>query len=359
MNIKFSNYDLESFNLKTVFFCGDLATLITPKGFEPNFTQKNKIFRSSIWKDGELLSAGFPKFKNAGEDPENFPMPKDIKGCQILTKLDGSLCIVDFVNGYFNARTRGTSNFSSLDNKEDFQRCFEKYPKIKSFVKKNNYFSLLFEITSPNQRIVVDYGDEPDLVLIGCVDKDRYSLLSQDDLDHIAETMGVLRPSRHNFDTFEDLYLFCKDNESMEGFCIYFDNDQSIIKVKTEWYLQRHRLKSSLSSFKTVLDFYIGAGKPSFEEVYQLVVDTIDFEVAERCKDDLQKISKSWDRFGPLVEKIRGLIKDTEKLDRKEKAEWANKNLQSFEKTLYFAVLDEKHLESRIVTTYFKSEFPV
>ena len=70
MHINFADYDLTEFAIKEGVFGGIWSKLITPIHIGTKFTQKNKIFRSSIWStDGELISAGLPKFVNFSENP--------------------------------------------------------------------------------------------------------------------------------------------------------------------------------------------------------------------------------------------------------------------------------------------------
>ena len=188
MKINFNDYDLENFLIKEGTFCGIPCKLIQPNHIGTKFTQKNKIFRSSLWDlEGNLISAGFPKFVNFGENPENFPVPTSLNNCKILEKIDGSLCICDYVNGHFSSRTRGTFEYKQLENYKDFEYCFQNNPNIEKWIKSNSNYTLLFEITTPNMKIVIDYGDIPQLRLIGCVNKDDYSLLNQYQLDVIGE----------------------------------------------------------------------------------------------------------------------------------------------------------------------------
>ena len=98
MYINFENYDLNEFTIIDGYYGGVPASLIIPNEIGVKFTQTNKIFRSSIWsKQGELLSASFPKFTNFGENPENFPVPSTLLNTNILDKIDGSTHIFDFI----------------------------------------------------------------------------------------------------------------------------------------------------------------------------------------------------------------------------------------------------------------------
>src|ERR1035437_2996996 len=151
MKINFTDYDFTDFLIKEGVFCGMPAKLINSNHIGTKFTQRNKIFRSSVWSmDGELLSGGFKKFVNFSDNPENFPIPLSIDNCSFLTKIDGSLTCIDYVNEQISMRTRGTFSIETMENKPDFELCLSKYPKIIEWLKPNFNYTLLFEITTPN-----------------------------------------------------------------------------------------------------------------------------------------------------------------------------------------------------------------
>ena len=78
------NYDLKSvdrtqFNVVPHIIAGDNCFLVTPMRMGVDWTQQNKVLRSSVWNsDGELVSAGFAKFVNWGEKPDVFPVPTSL-----------------------------------------------------------------------------------------------------------------------------------------------------------------------------------------------------------------------------------------------------------------------------------------
>ena len=212
MKINLNNYDLTNFHVNEGIFCGDYTTLIIPKMLDCNWTQDNKIFRSSIWDyEGNLVSAGLPKFTNFGENPEHFPTPKSLDNCIIVDKIDGSLCIIDYYRDTFSMRTRGTFSIDNAENVADFYYCSTKYPQIKEWIKQNSQYSLLCEITTPNQKIVIDYGTEPDFWLIGAVNKNDYSLMTQQELDNLSKLWGIKRPDYYKFSSMDSLLEFIKN----------------------------------------------------------------------------------------------------------------------------------------------------
>lgn len=341
MKINFQNYDLSDFIVREVEFCGEDAVLIFPQHIGAKWTRDNIIFRSSIWsKEGKLLSAGLKKFGNIFENPEVFKQPpKDFKNVKIVEKMDGSLCVADFLNSQFSMRTRGTCTYKALDTAADFEFCYNKYPKIVTFLKQYENISLLFEITTPNLKIVLDYGDEPDFTLVGAINKDDYSLFKQEKLDEFAEYIGVKRPRYYSFNSLEEIVDFCAENKDIEGFCLYFNNQQDIIKCKCDHYLKLHRLKSEMGSFERVIDFWFSNDMPDYNTAYQLVCDQLDYEIAEQVKGQLSKICDGWKEVKKIVDFMQKYVQSNQHKDQKTFAletlqKWGDTNRAGFVFTL-------------------------
>jgi hypothetical protein len=293
MRIDLSTLDLNSFNKKSIQFCGQDAWLVTPREMGCDWNQDNVIFRSSVWSlEGDLLSAGFKKFVNYGEKPDVFPVPTDLLNNTVLAKLDGSLLICDYVNGIHNFRTRGTADATLLDNGAEIEILKKKYPKVLDFMSRHPELTLLFEWVSAVNVIVLRYEDCPDIRLLGVVNKDDYSYILQSAVDFLALQMEVKRPEKYDFNTVDGMIHEVKSWEGREGVCVYYNDDQSIVKIKADDYLRLHRLKSALGSLKAVAELYFSlVPLRSYDEFYKHVNDQFDFEIAESCKDNIRIIT--------------------------------------------------------------------
>lgn len=295
-------------------FCGIPAVLITPPHIGFKFNQKTKIFRSSIWDmNGNLLSASFPKFVNFLENPDNFPVPTSLNGCNIVTKMDGSTLICDWVNNQFSMRTRGTMTYLSQKNAADFEYVAKKYPLVEIFLKNCPTISLIFEIVTPNQRVVIDYGNTPDIFLIGAIHKDTYYMAPQKALDGIAGEIGVKRPEYFTVDTLENLMQFIKDHKTIEGCCIYSKNDQEIHKVKSDLYLKLHALKSDLS-LESVIDMFLEYDKPNHQDFMARILkefnlETVDWELIQSLQSYVSKVCDGWKEVVKIEQGMDEFIK--------------------------------------------------
>jgi len=295
MKIDLSTINREQFTLKEGVFCGNPAILVTPAPQGTNWTQENKHLRSSIWSlDGKLLSAGFPRFTNAGENPEHFPMPSELRESDcIIGKIDGSTCICDWDESAkaLSMRTRGTFSYETLENKDDFSYCAALYPRIADFVQVNPRHSLIFEITTPNQKIILDYGDKPDLWLIGLISKHDYSLATQSGLDRIAKFTGLKRPPCYSFNSLKECSEAIAATKGIEGVVLYSGEDQQVLhKIKTEEYIKMHRFKSHATLANTI-DLFFLYGRPSVTAFHERVRQEYDWECAEMIYEFINQIN--------------------------------------------------------------------
>lgn len=311
MTTDLEKIDRTQFYVNSGVFCGIPAVLVTPKQMGVDWNYANEIYRSSIWSlEGALLSASLKKFVNFEERPDFHPAPKSLAGCSIIDKVDGSTMICDFVNGQVNARTRGTFHYSTLDNAFDFEYILHKYPNIRTFLAEHPSISLVFEITTPSNKIVINYGEEPDVWLINAINKDTYQYFTQNELDCVSETYGWKRPARYSFDSIAQMIEAVTALEGREGVCLYYKNDQDIRKCKAAKYLILHRMKSELSGMGNIIDMYIDQGCPSYSVLYQYVMETFDFELAEQCKGSLSRIADAYKEVQRILAHMDSFIGD-------------------------------------------------
>lgn len=294
MQIDLQNIDKENFNVtQSQLRSGEVVYLIVPKHMGTSWTEETLHFRSLLVNsDGQVISSGLKKFFNWGEQPNIHPVPTSLKGCEIIEKLDGSLLTVSRYKGEFIARTRGTVlACDTLNNGEEIEHFKLKYPKVFSADKGDTWdHSLIFEWTTPTNKIILSYGDEPELHLIGCISHTDFSLTSQVELNSLADQLGVRRPKTYSFDSLQDCLKVVEDFKGLEGICLYSKNGQRIHKIKSAHYLALHRMKSNLSSIDKVVDVFYEIGKPTYVDFYDYIANNFDFELAEYCRGHMSKI---------------------------------------------------------------------
>lgn len=339
------------FNIQSKTIAGDNCFLITPSkiSFKDHWEEQDLIFRSSIWNDkGEPVSLSFKKFFNWGEAAYVTPPPTSIKNLSVMEKLDGSTLIFSKYKGQLIIRTRGSFSIDHLDNSSDIYFLLNKYPQLARFENTDTWTaSYIFEWYSPAHKIVLNYGDEPLIWLTGIINHEDYSYWSQEELDVKAEWHSFKRPRRYMIDSFDDLLSLkpLLDTELSEGFCVYYNNDQNILKLKTSKYLAIHAFKSELSLAKMV-DLFMIYDKPSYVEFIKLINAQFDYECATYAMPLARKICDAAKEVNKIIGHMREFVEEL----RGETRKWAAESIISsygntIKSGMAFKILDNKEIE--------------
>jgi len=348
MNINFSEHDLSEFNLREGDIAGDKVFLICPPHIGTKWTKKNLHFRSSVWnEEGDLISASFKKFFNWGEQPDLCYTPFSPTangGIKVMEKMDGSTLIISKYKGELIVRTRGTLDATQLDNGFEIEILKEKYPKVFDNHYLDDGFTILCEWVTPTNRIVIDYP-ECDIILIGMINHKDYSLVDQGALDIIGQELNVKRPRIFEYKSIKEMLEDVPTWKKTEGVCVYCNKGQDIRKLKAEYYLKLHRLKSELGSYDRVVDFYFENNQPNYTEFYNIVSEMLDFEIAEQIRGQISKICDCMKEVHEIVSFMKNYVEEHKHLSRKDFAldtiqKWGKTNRQA----MVFTLLDGKEL---------------
>lgn len=340
------------FNIQPCCFCGIDAYLITPD-IDAKWNANNLHFRSIILdKKGGVLSCGFKKFFNYLEKPDCYPTPEAFHDWKIEEKKDGSLVIVDYVNGQFSMRTRGTSSYKKQENYKDFELLKEKIPKLEKFASQNAHLSLLFEIITPSNVIVIR-PKEVEFVFLNAINKNNLEMVSSEELLEIWRGIGCPpTPEQYYFNDSKNLskiYDAVKEWKGREGIVLTYNNGQNKLKFKSDWYLFIHRIKSQLNSTNNLIEYYINCGEPSLEDFSKKIEEEYDYEIAVQLKDEIEKICAAGEKAKQKINEIQDYITSIRNLEsRKEKAEFILKKYKvNGLSALAFSILDSKKIESK------------
>jgi len=349
VRIEIDKIDRTQFMVHEHILNGEIVYLIQPQHIGTKWTQDNKHMRSVVVNyEGEVISAGFPKFTNWGENPDHFPVPNSLRNCTVMEKLDGSLLSVSKYKGQYILRTRGTVDASVLAN--GFELEVFKSTILNKLEDNNDTwgYSVLFEWLSPVNKIVLSYGDEPMWKLIGFIDHTDYSLATQDMLDLMAKKYDFLRPETYTFTDVNDLLRNVDKWKGKEGVCVYSKNDQYIHKVKSSDYLIKHRFKSE-ATLENTLDLYFSYGKPSYQEFESKLTETFDYECFEMVRGYASQICDASKEVNKIVDGFKSFI-DNQLKDLSTRKEQAQKVISSYSESnrssMIFSLLDGKTLTS-------------
>jgi len=332
--------------------------LITPTDMGTDWNDNNARYRSVLQNlFGEVLSQGFPKFTNWGEKLEFQPWDPSWP-IEARHKMDGSLLIVSQYHGVSIARTRGTVDARQLPNGHEIDILREKYPTAFSNKYLDDGWSLLFEWTTPNNIIVIREHDEPTLTLLGLVDNETATLMTQTNVDAVANFLGLDRPERYVYGSISECIADVSAWVGKEGVVIYSPCGQILKKIKAEAYLKLHRLAIGIKNIKHVMELFISS--PRFarsEDFYAYVESTLDYEVAEKIKDDIETVVSVYNTYLQLVDIIKNFIKTALDLcdTRKEVAQRITTTFAPWQTGLAFTLFDRREIsEKQFSDTLFK-----
>lgn len=189
--------------------------------------------------DGNILARPFQKFKNYEEhDPSEIDMSMPYA---IFEKMDGSLIIVFYYEARMEWIVASRGSFISEQSIEAKKMLGLKYEKFQK------EFTYLFEIIYPENRIVVDYGERRELVMLGKI---------QTNCGNEIDNFDLIRSYSNNFtivkmydiDAVKDLSeLKALETDNKEGFVIKFANGFRV-KVKFTEYIRLHGILTNVSN---------------------------------------------------------------------------------------------------------------
>ena len=320
--------DSKQFNFKDCVIAEDECVLITPKDMGVEWNDQNKYFRSSIWRKscGKLISAGYRKFVNYGEKPEFEPFPQNTMLCAVEKK-DGSSLIVSDHKDKLIVRTRGTVDASTLANGHEIELLKKKYPKaFDNEWLKAGWYSLLFEWTTPTNRIVLKESEEPTLWLIGMIDHFEYRYIDQFNLNQYAKEMGVDRPKTHRFlmsDTLDDIKKEIEPLKDIEGVVVYDGSGQILKKIKTLRYLYLHRIFTGVKTVDHLFNVWKDSGYLVYDYFKEYLADQYDHELVLSLNELINELFVIRDNILVITNRIHEFVnhKEFKDLPRKEQAQ--------------------------------------
>ena len=240
-----------------------------------------------------ILSRPFPKFFNYEEIEDKSVIPG---GSAIaFEKIDGSLGISYWVDDVPYIATRGS--FTSEQAIHATNILHTKYKDVLDLMRTNRGFTFLFEIVYPENRIVIDYGDTDDIILLAVINNAR------------PENEIPIRYFEKYFNTAKcygvfDNWLNLRDEiagDNREGFVLLFDNGFRL-KMKYEDYFRLHRLRTYLTK-KHIFEFIETDRRGELKEM----VDQFDEEI----RMSVEKIVGEFDdRYAEIENEARAEYRD-------------------------------------------------
>ena len=191
-----------------------------------------------------IVARPFRKFHNYEElDPSQIPnLP-----FEVYQKMDGSLGIMYWINDVPYIATRGSfESEQAIHATKILHKRLSESPNL--IAKYNRDATHLFEIIYPENRIVVNYGNFDNLIMLAIID-------NRTGRDLLLHNGGF--PIVKKYDGLTDLNEILElQQENEEGFVIKFSNDFRV-KIKFDEYKRLHKIitgTSTLSIWESLME---------------------------------------------------------------------------------------------------------
>ncbi len=293
--------------------------------------------RGSVFDaSGKCISRPFHKFFNVGENDNTQLHMLQGREFEILEKRDGSMLIPVLVKGEIFWKTK--KSFYS----EVAVEASQNVPENVAIVAKS-YLELgmtpIFEYTSPFNKVVINYGKEPEFVLLAVRDNVTGEYIGHGSMMYTTFYRSI--PPVKTIEKFDKTLDQCLDEvytlTDFEGWCLRDVSTGFYCKLKTSWYLRNHRAQTELRERdvadmvidETIDDIKSALALDNFDiseiiAIERLVVSqlsTIRGNVDEviatiEDKTDFKSIAlkfKTHPLFGLIMETVRGKEPDFKK----------------------------------------------
>ena len=192
-----------------------------------------------FYKDtGDIVARPMPKFFNFGQAETNKISTNG--PIEVTEKEDGSMGVLyKAPDGRYAVSTRGSMHSEQAEHATDLYRA--RYDL--SWVPDEDH-TFIFEIIYPDGKIIVDYGDMDDLILIAAVNKATGRSVDREQLEAFGYP-GPIVPI-YSFPTFMSVFE-AGQTPGHEGFVVRFVESDERLKIKFDDYIALHKMRFNLS----------------------------------------------------------------------------------------------------------------
>lgn len=249
----------------------------------------------------KVIRYGLYRFYNYGEPGA---ATIDSNSMQVIEKVDGSLIMFYYYNNIWHSSTR--NSFDSYDaeigdTKITFAELIDRaiaYQNIdvESFDKNLTY---VFEIVSPESRLIVDYHDKTRMYFLMARDRNTLEEVVPD------EYYTFLKPETYDIKTVEDAVEFVSkfDGKDFEGVVVK-DAYNNRLKVKNVNYLKMHKMYANgRLNYESALEMILNGEDseylsyfPESKHVFDFVRDKRDKMISCAKELDNLHLSECWTR---------------------------------------------------------------
>jgi len=247
-----------------------------------------------IDEEGNILARPFQKFKNIEEhDPIEIDLSQDY---DVFEKMDGSLIILFYYKPRMLWLVASRGSFIS-EQSIIAKKMINLHHN--ALLRLNTECTYLFEVIYPENRIVVDYGNMRDLILLTRIEtKTGFELYYSDLVGKYSNIFTIVK--RYNINNIKNLNELKElEEENKEGFVVRFFNGFRV-KVKFKEYIRLHGILTNVSNL-TVWEHM--KNNYDFDELFDRVPDEF-YEWLKKTSTKLQNEFNEIERLS-LLEFVR------------------------------------------------------
>lgn len=246
--------------------------------------------------DGNIASWPFEKFFNLNENQFTQFKDLDFEGAYYYEKLDGSLITPVVVDGKVYYKTK--KSFYS-DVAKSCQKDFGDNEIYNDFIREimEEECTPIFEYTSPMNRVVVDYGDDPKLTLLAIRHNDTGKYVFRHAVESYARNYDIPLVKLYDNASIQDIMK--EDNYNREGYVIRLMSGQRV-KVKFPSYLTKHHALDRLTE-RNIAEMVLGECIDDFKALVEPrhlpKIEAIETKVVkqlEEIKTTVECMIKRW-----------------------------------------------------------------
>jgi RNA ligase len=327
---------------------GYVRTQTSPDGSRVIFNYTNKAQYDGAWNEvtkktrgliinsvtEKVVARPFEKFFNWSQIPSDEQARLMNAPVDTYIKWDGSLGVLYGLHtGEFRIATRGS--FTSPQALHATEVLQTRYPTFEPILG----LTYLFEIVYPQNRIVVDYKDMDDLVLIAVVDTETGRTLPKDPYDW----PGPWNAPVGYYSSLAEV-LSAPQSKNEEGFVVHFPESDLRVKWKFDEYVRLHRILTNVSSLSVWDALSNGQGIESWidhvpDEFYSWVHKQV-----HRLESDFDRVkADAVDEFEWIKKRVR-----RPEWDKDARKEFALLAQTSPYKDVLFGLYDGKDVSTRL-----------
>lgn len=279
--------------------------------------------------EGNLIARPLHKFFNYGQKLITYDWSQPH---HIMTKLDGSMVHGALINGEVRLCTRMGITDQSLEAEKMYT------PLLKQWL----YYCVelgvtpIFEFTSPDNRIVIEY-EKPQLTLLAARDNKSGEYASQDAISMVTEMINIPTVELHDIRLGDDNIEEIREKTTgIEGYVVSWD-DGTRVKIKTDEYTQMHRAVSYFDRENMILPVVLDR---QCDDLYPALSE----DRANKLRDYEEAVMNEFIAYCELVRDAYYRYIENEFPTRKDYALWVNAEVPNGLKAAYFAAIDDKDI---------------